>query len=151
MLADGSATSAVRGNGHSSSVRRYRPRRPEGDESRADAGLLPGGARLTVERIFEKLNLHQVRCGRNLIDIMPLKPGETLAAPADRGIEHLCLSINGDIDEVAAALQKAGIAIDMGPMEVYGQPVSERRSTSPIPTLFDRAQGALRQAPVVFP
>jgi catechol 2,3-dioxygenase-like lactoylglutathione lyase family enzyme len=83
-------------------------------------GFYVGVLGLTVERIFEKINLHQVRCGRNLIDIMPLGPTETLAAPADRGIEHLCLNIQGDIDEVAAALQKAGIAIDMGPMEVYG-------------------------------
>jgi glyoxylase I family protein len=75
---------------------------------------------LHVERIFEKINLYQVRCGRNLIDIQPLGPTESLAKPADRGIEHLCLSIQGDIDEVVEALRKAGVKIDMGPMEVYG-------------------------------
>ncbi len=75
---------------------------------------------LTVERIIPALNLYQIRCGRNLIDILPLGPTENLAKPADRGIEHLCLSVQADIDEVIAALQKAGVKIDMGPVEVYG-------------------------------
>ena len=38
---------------------------------------------LTVERIFEKIGLYQIRCGANLIDISPLKPGESLAEPRD--------------------------------------------------------------------
>jgi glyoxylase I family protein len=75
---------------------------------------------LTVERIFEKIGLYQVRCGNNLIDIMPLKAGERLAEPADRGIEHLCLSIEADLDEVQEGLKALGIPISMGPMEVYG-------------------------------
>jgi glyoxylase I family protein len=75
---------------------------------------------LTVERIFEKIGLFQVSCGANLIDIMPLKPGETLAEPAHRGIEHLCLSIEADLDEVQSGLQALGVPISMGPMEVYG-------------------------------
>ena len=75
---------------------------------------------LTVERIFEKIGLCQIRCGANLIDISPLKPGETLAEPAQRGIEHLCLSIEADLDEVQSGLQALGIGIVMGPMEVYG-------------------------------
>jgi len=65
-------------------------------------GFYVGVLGLTVERIFEKINLHQVRCGRNLIDIMPLGPSETLAAPAERGIEHLCLNIQGDMDKDSA-------------------------------------------------
>jgi catechol 2,3-dioxygenase-like lactoylglutathione lyase family enzyme len=75
---------------------------------------------LTVERIFEKIGLYQIRCGANLIDISPLKPGESLADPAQRGIEHLCLSIEADLDEVQAALAAHGVPIAMGPMEVYG-------------------------------
>lgn len=75
---------------------------------------------LRVERIFEKIGLYQLRCGANLIDIMPLKPGERLAEPADRGIEHLCLSIEADLDDVQAGLKALGIPISLGPMEVYG-------------------------------
>jgi glyoxylase I family protein len=75
---------------------------------------------LTVERIFEKIGLYQVRCGANLIDISPLKPGETLAEPAHRGIEHLCLSIDADLDAVEARLRELGVPIVLGPMEVYG-------------------------------
>jgi glyoxylase I family protein len=75
---------------------------------------------LTVERIFEQIGLYQIRCGANLIDIVQLKPGEALAEPAQRGIEHLCLSIEADLDEVQSGLQALGVGIVMGPMEVYG-------------------------------
>lgn len=75
---------------------------------------------LHVERIFEKINLYQVRCGRNLIDIIPLPEGQALPDPANRGIEHLCLFVQGDIDEIVEALKATGVPIVMGPMEVYG-------------------------------
>ena len=75
---------------------------------------------LSVERIFEKLGLHQVRCGSNLIDLLNLQPGETLPPAADRGIEHLCLSIEADLDAVIASLAALDVPIIRGPMEVYG-------------------------------
>jgi glyoxylase I family protein len=75
---------------------------------------------LHVERIFDKIGLHQVRCGNNLIDIVAVKAGETLPPPELRGIEHLCLSVEADLDELVTYLEKAGTPIFMGPMEVYG-------------------------------
>uniref|UniRef100_UPI00131B50C4 VOC family protein n=1 Tax=Beijerinckia sp. L45 TaxID=1641855 RepID=UPI00131B50C4 len=75
---------------------------------------------LHVERIFDKIGLYQVRCGANLIDLVGLKPGETLPEPQCRGIEHLCLSIDGDLDEIIASLEAHQTPVFMGPMEVYG-------------------------------
>lgn len=75
---------------------------------------------LHVERIFDRIGLYQVRCGANLIDLVQAKPGETLPPPNLRGIEHLCLSIEGDLDEVIASLEASGHPVFMGPMEVYG-------------------------------
>ncbi|MGQ9369910.1 VOC family protein [Azospirillum sp. ST 5-10] len=74
---------------------------------------------LTLERIYERIGLHQLRCGRNLIDIVPMG-GDGLAAPEARGIDHLCLNLDGDLDAVIAALREAGIEPSLGPMEVYG-------------------------------
>jgi glyoxylase I family protein len=75
---------------------------------------------LRVERIFDKIGLHQVRCGRNLIDLVGVKPGDVLPPPEQRGIEHLCLSVEADLDELIAYLERKGFPIFMGPMEVYG-------------------------------
>ncbi len=75
---------------------------------------------LRVERIFEKIGLHQVRCVANLIDLLALQPGERLRAPADRGLEHFCLSLEADMDELLAYLQSHNVPIVRGPMEVYG-------------------------------
>ncbi|WP_213769735.1 VOC family protein [Bradyrhizobium sp. dw_78] len=75
---------------------------------------------LRVERIFDKIGLHQVRCGNNLIDLIGLKAGETLPPPQSRGIEHLCLSVEADLDELVEYLKAKGYPPFMGPMEVYG-------------------------------
>jgi catechol 2,3-dioxygenase-like lactoylglutathione lyase family enzyme len=75
---------------------------------------------LRVERIFERIGLHQVRCGDNLIDLVAIKPGETLPPPAARGIEHLCLSVDADLDELIQHVERKGHPVFMGPMEVYG-------------------------------
>jgi glyoxylase I family protein len=75
---------------------------------------------LHVERIFDRIGLHQVRCGRNLIDLVAIKSGETLPPPSARGIEHLCLSVEADLDELTAYVEKKGFPVFMGPMEVYG-------------------------------
>ena len=75
---------------------------------------------LSLERVLETIGLHQVRCGRNLIDLVPLKPSEQLAGPEQRGLEHLCLSVRGNIDEIVKALQANSVEIISGPVEVYG-------------------------------
>jgi glyoxylase I family protein len=75
---------------------------------------------LHVERIFDRIGLYQVRCGVNLIDLVQINPGETLPEPKSRGIEHLCLSIEADLDELVASLEKLKAPVFMGPMEVYG-------------------------------
>lgn len=75
---------------------------------------------LGVERILDRIGLHQIRCGANLIDIVPVPEGASLAAPADRGIEHLCLRVDAELDALLAALEAAGVKVVMGPMEVYG-------------------------------
>jgi glyoxylase I family protein len=75
---------------------------------------------LRVERIFDRIGLYQVRCGASLIDLVQAKPGETLPEPKLRGIEHLCLSIEADLDEVISNLEQSGAPVFMGPMEVYG-------------------------------
>jgi glyoxylase I family protein len=75
---------------------------------------------LRVERIFDKIGLHQVRCGQSLIDLVSVQPGEVLPPPEQRGIEHLCLSVEADLDELIAYLEQKGFPIFMGPMEVYG-------------------------------
>lgn len=76
------------------------------------------GARL--ERIFDALGVHQIRCGANLVDLQTLPPGETLPPPDQRGIEHLCLSVEADLDALVASLKSMAIPIIRGPIEVYG-------------------------------
>ena len=75
---------------------------------------------LGVERIFDKIGLHQIRCGANLIDLVEVPRGTTLPEPQNRGIEHLCLSIEADVDRVTEHLAALGTPVFMGPMEVYG-------------------------------
>jgi len=75
---------------------------------------------LRVERIFERIGLYQIRCGGNLIDLVAMTPGETLPPPAARGIEHLCLSVEADLDELIAHVESKGSPVFRGPMEVYG-------------------------------
>lgn len=75
---------------------------------------------LHVERIFERIGLYQVRCGQNLIDLVMIPPGETLVPTAARGVEHVCLSIEADLDELMQYLEHKGCKVIRGPMEVYG-------------------------------
>ena len=75
---------------------------------------------LRVERIYEQIHLHQVRCGVNLIDLIALPPGAPLPPPAERGIEHFCLSVEADMDALLSSLAAMGVPVVRGPMEVYG-------------------------------
>lgn len=75
---------------------------------------------LHVERIIEDLNLFQMRCGRNIIDLLLLPPDRRLAAEEERGLDHFCLNIRGDVDAIVGYLKERQVPITMGPMEVYG-------------------------------
>lgn len=75
---------------------------------------------LKLERIFEPLGVYQIRCGANLIDLVALPPGETLPPPEKRGIEHFCISVDGDVDALVKSLAAHEIPIVRGPLEVYG-------------------------------
>ena len=75
---------------------------------------------LAVERVIEDMSLYQVRCGRSLIDLRALEEGSVLAGKDQRGIDHLCLHMHGDIDEIVRHLKANEVPIVMGPVELYG-------------------------------
>jgi glyoxylase I family protein len=75
---------------------------------------------LAVERVVEDMQLYQVRCGENLIDLSVLKEGERLADKPERGIDHLCLNVRADVDALEAYLEDNGVTITFGPVELYG-------------------------------
>ena len=75
---------------------------------------------LAVERVIEDMGLYQVRCGRSLIDLRALEDGTILAGKDERGIDHLCLHMHGDIDEIVRHLKANEVPIVMGPVELYG-------------------------------
>jgi catechol 2,3-dioxygenase-like lactoylglutathione lyase family enzyme len=75
---------------------------------------------LAVECILEDLGIYQVRCGRNLIDLMVLPKGTALAEKEARGMDHLCLMVHGDYDAILAHLKAHDIPITFGPIEIYG-------------------------------
>jgi len=61
---------------------------------------------LSLERIIEDIGIYQLRCGRNLIDLCVLPAGAALGQGMQRGIDHLCLMIGGDMNEVVEYLAK---------------------------------------------
>ena len=73
-----------------------------------------------MERVIEDMGLYQVRCGRSLIDLHALEDGTVLAGKDQRGIDHLCLHMHGDMDEIVRHLKTNDIPIVMGPVELYG-------------------------------
>jgi glyoxylase I family protein len=75
---------------------------------------------LCVERIIEDIGIYQLRCGRNLIDLCTLSPGAALAQASQRGIDHLCLSIRGDMNEIVEYLAKNGVELASPLRELYG-------------------------------
>lgn len=74
---------------------------------------------MSLERVIEDLGIHQLRCGRNLIDLVACAAHE-LAPPATRGMEHLCLRVEADSATIRAHLAAHGVALAAGPVEVYG-------------------------------
>jgi len=75
---------------------------------------------LMVERVIEDLQIYQIRCGRNLIDLVVLPKGRKLAATDERGVDHVCLLIHGDFDAIVSYLKARDIPITFGPLELYG-------------------------------
>jgi catechol 2,3-dioxygenase-like lactoylglutathione lyase family enzyme len=75
---------------------------------------------LTVERVIEDLQIYQLRCGHNLIDLRILPEGKQLAEKDVRGIEHVCLRLQGEMDTVVDYLKEHNVPIVFGPVELYG-------------------------------
>ena len=73
-----------------------------------------------LERVVTGMEMYQVRAGRNLIDLVLLDPSKQLADPAVRGIDHVCLSIKGDMADVVPYLKEHDVPITFGPIELYG-------------------------------
>ena len=73
---------------------------------------------LTLDHVNEAVRLVQLRCGRHLLDLLPLGPGE--APPPAARMDHVCLSIRCEgLAAVAVYLRARGV-------EVEGEPVSRR-------------------------
>jgi glyoxylase I family protein len=75
---------------------------------------------LSLERIIEDLGIYQVRCGRNLIDLVALPAGGTLAEKAQRGIDHLCLAVRGDMTQIFDYLKAHDVEFGSPLRELYG-------------------------------
>ncbi len=75
---------------------------------------------LAVERIIEDRQIYQVRCGRNLIDLIVLPAGKKLADKDERGLGHLCLHVRGDVEEMVNYCKAHDVPITFGPIELYG-------------------------------
>ena len=72
---------------------------------------------MSLERIIEDFGIWQVRCGRHLID---LKQVAALAPVAERGVDHLCLLIDGPVTPLLEYLRGEGVTVTWGPIELYG-------------------------------
>jgi glyoxylase I family protein len=75
---------------------------------------------LSLERIIEDVGVYQVRCGRNLIDLNVLPASASLAPPAQRGIDHLCLSVRGDMNRIVEYLKEHNVEVASPLRELYG-------------------------------
>lgn len=75
---------------------------------------------LSLERIIEDIGIYQLRCGRNLIDLCVLPAGSSLAQASQRGIDHLCLSIRGDMNKIVEYLAERQVEMASPLRELYG-------------------------------
>jgi glyoxylase I family protein len=75
---------------------------------------------LSLERIIEDIGIYQLRCGRNLIDLCVLPSGANLAQRSQRGIDHLCLSIRGDMNKILEYLTEHHVETASPVRELYG-------------------------------
>ena len=75
---------------------------------------------LALERIIDDLQIYQLRCGAQLIDLVVATPETPLAPRPQRGMEHLCLMVEGDFAAVRQHLEANAVPIVFGPAELYG-------------------------------
>jgi glyoxylase I family protein len=75
---------------------------------------------LSLERIIEDVGIYQLRCGRNLIDLCMLPAGASLGQGLQRGIDHLCLNVRGDMNEIVEYLAQNKIEMASPLRELYG-------------------------------
>jgi catechol 2,3-dioxygenase-like lactoylglutathione lyase family enzyme len=75
---------------------------------------------MKLERIIEDFGIYQLRCGRHLIDLQVLPPGGELAAKAMRGMDHVCVLIDGDMGAILDHLAAHDVPVEWGPVELYG-------------------------------
>lgn len=85
---------------------------------------------LTLDHVNEPIDLIQLRCGRHLIDLLPLPPDAPPEATAR--MDHLCLSIRcADLDAVVAFLRTHGATVE-------GDVVSRRGAFGQGPSVYVR-------------
>jgi glyoxylase I family protein len=72
---------------------------------------------MRLERVISE-QVFQLRCGRNLIDLMPR--GADADAPLEHGMDHFCLQIQGEVPEILEHLRTNEVPIRLGPVEMYG-------------------------------
>ncbi len=75
---------------------------------------------MKLERIIDDVGIYQLRCGRNLIDLQVLPPGIVLADKAMRGVDHVCVLIDGDMSAILDHLAAHDVTVEWGPLELYG-------------------------------
>jgi catechol 2,3-dioxygenase-like lactoylglutathione lyase family enzyme len=84
---------------------------------------------LTLDHVNERIRLIHLRCGRHLIDLLPLAEAE---APPTARMDHVCLSIRcADLEAVATYLREHGVAVE-------GDVVSRRGAFGQGPSLYIR-------------
>jgi len=85
---------------------------------------------LTLDHVNEPIRLVQLRCGRHLIDLLPLGTGDP--PPPTARLDHVCLSLRcDDLAAAAAFLRARGV-------EVEGDVVSRRGAFGQGPSLYVR-------------
>ncbi len=75
---------------------------------------------LALERVIEDAGIYQLRCGQHMIDLCTLRGDATLAPPESRGVDHVCIMVDAEVDEMLRHLEAAGVPVVMGPVELYG-------------------------------
>jgi glyoxylase I family protein len=85
---------------------------------------------LALDHVNEPVRLVQLRCGRHLVDLLPLGPGEP--GPPTGRMDHVCLSVRCDDLAAAAAYLRAHGA------EVEGDVVTRRGAFGTGPSLYVR-------------
>ena len=75
---------------------------------------------MSLERIIEDAGIYQLRCGRNMVDLCVLPAGASLAQRTERGIDHLCLMVRGDMNEIVEYLAQHKVEAASPVRELYG-------------------------------